>query len=221
MSNLNKQINACLGKMKSISGPDKGVFGEDAAFKVCESLYQERGGLLYHSFEYPVVPGIKGNIKREDNGTLRVENLGSHTELDILYATENRIFLLEVKSYKAKKITLFDDRIEGCYMTNKCPTHQNEMHARHLYEHIFSVIPNGKTGYFVSIVVFVDKCEVSDKRSLEQRDYVKLAVLNTLRGTIDKFDKPLNSRIDLFSLERKLNEIRISSKKYLPVRLID
>lgn len=223
MSELGKLVDAELSRMKSAASTSgataKGSFGESAAYVICERLYQQRGGILYHSYTYPVDKDKCGNIKRKD-GKLFVENLGSSTEIDILYVTENKIFCLEVKAYKSKKITLTDEAIDGVFKTDKSPVHQNEMHARHLYTQLYKVLPDGESRYIVPIVVFVDECVIEDKRSEWQLDYIPVTTLNGLKGLIESYDKPLNYRLDLRVLERVLTSICISSSKKLPCRII-
>ena len=210
-------IDSILKRMHSQDTLEKGTTGEQAVFSICEKFYNEYGGILIHSYAYKTVDGCAGNIKNKD-GRFYVENLGGYTEIDILLCTPFKIFPIEVKTYKAKKIVLADDRIEGCAITNKRPIHQNEMHMRHLYQHIFSNIPGGKCyDYIVPIVVFVDRCTVEDNRSQEIQDYIPIAILNTLNATITKYNKPVNNTIiDLKGLEQSLRSAMVSNSVFLP-----
>lgn len=210
-------IDSILKRMHSQDTLEKGTTGEQAVFSICEKFYNEYGGILIHSYAYKTVDGCAGNIKNKD-GRFYVENLGGYTEIDILLCTPFKIFPIEVKTYKAKKIVLTDDRIEGCAITNKSPIHQNEMHMRHLYQHIFSNIPGGKCyDYIVPIVVFVDRCTVEDNRSQEIQDYIPIAILNTLNATITKYNKPVNNTIiDLKGLEQSLRFAMVSNSVFLP-----
>lgn len=196
---------------------EKGVYGEQAVFSICEDLYQRRGGILIHSYCYKVEEGLAGNIKR-DGSSFYVENLGSSTEIDILLVTRYKIYLLEVKAYKSKKITLTNERIEGCAADSKSPVHQNEMHARHLYPKIFASLPDGQCyEYIVPIVVFTDETKIVDSRTPDQRNYMYVTILNQLRQLLEEHDKPHNGIVlDVPAIELKLRSAMRSYEKFLP-----
>lgn len=216
--NFNDKVNQCLAEMKQHSSTDKGSFGEKAVLSICEEFYQTQGGILIHSYAYKTDEMQEGNIKKDEQGKLYIENLGGFTEIDVLYVSPYRIFPIEVKAYKAKKIVLTDDSIVGCYKTDKSPVHQNEMHCRHLYADIFRVIPDGITDYIVPIVCFVDKCEIEDNRSDWQRQYIYVSILDTLKDVISYFNTPLNYRLNLSEIDNALKQAMVSNEKYLPVR---
>lgn len=217
---FNGQIDSILGGMRTKDPKEKGNSGEKAVFAVCEALYQKQGGILYHSYSYKVDKALPGNIKRKD-GKVYLENLGESTEIDVLYISPFRVIPIEVKSYKAKDITLYDDKIEGCYIVDKSPVHQNEMHCRHLYSGIVEAIPDGDEEYIKPIVVFVDQCTIHDKRSKWQRQYIPLSVINTLKSLIDKVNTPYNNKmINLRLMEDRLSAIEISYEKKLPPRYL-
>ena len=225
MSSLDKSVNDMIRKMvsagKSNGATAKGSLGEQAVFKICEHHYQKFGGILYHSFTYPVDKDKKGNIKKDVNGKLFVENLGSTTEIDVLLVTPFSIFPIEVKAYKAKKIILTDDGIEGVFKTDKSPVHQNEMHCRHLYPHLYKVLPNGESRYIKPIVTFVDECEVVDQRSQWQYEYIVVSILDTLREAIQKLDTPIDYQLNLPAIDRVLKNVCMSSEKRLPLRVVE
>lgn len=218
MSKLDGSVNSLLGKMRDSSQTGKGTYGEQAVFKICEQFYQKEGGILIHSYSYKVDKEQKGNIKRGENGQLYVENLGDYTEIDVLYVSKFRVFPIEVKAYRAKEIRFDDAGIYGCFKTDKSPVHQNEMHCRHLYPHIFRALPEGKTDYIVPLVCMVDKCNIIDERLDWQRDYIKLCVLNNLEETIRANNTPLNYRLNLQDMNNILKEAMIKEEKYLPPR---
>ena len=215
---LDSDVNALLKTMHSEAPIEKGSTGELAVTRICEEIYQAYGGILYHSYEYKTDPNLAGNIKK-DGGKFYIENTGPVTEIDVLLVTPFRIFPIEVKAYKAKKITLTDAEITGCSITNKSPVHQNEMHCRHLYSHIFKSLPNGSTDYIVPIVCFVDETVVSDKRKDWQKEYIKVCILNTLKSTITKFNTPGSYRLDLTAIDQSLKDCATNWDKYYPVRL--
>lgn len=214
---LDSDVNAILKHMHTQGTIEKGTTGELGVTKICENIYQKQGGILYHSYEYKVDKDLAGNIKKKD-GQLFVENLGSTTEIDVLLVTPFRIFPIEVKAYRANKITLKDDGIYGCAVTDKSPVHQNEMHCRHLYSHIFKCMPDGDTEYIVPIVCFVDKAEVEDKRSSWQKDYIKVSILNTLEDTIIANNNPGKFRLNLKAIDQALKDASTGWDKYYPVR---
>ena len=215
---IKDDVNSCLSRMRNIGGTGKGTYGEDAALKVCEQLYQDQGGILIKSYTYKTEDNLPGNIKKGANGELYFENLGGYTEIDVLLITPYRIFPIEVKAYKASTIHLEDKGISGVNIKNKSPVHQNEMHCRHLYPKLFSVIPDGLTKYIVPIVVFVDKCTLVDERSDWQKAYVPATILNNLRALIDYYNKPSEFRLDLDAIDRYLLKAQLSAEKKFPVR---
>jgi hypothetical protein len=215
---LSKTVNNILNKMHSQKvASDKGSYGEEAVFSICEDLYQRRGGILIHSYSYKTERELAGNIKREGS-SLYVENTGSFTEIDILLITPYKIYPIEVKAYKAKQITLTNDKIVGCSADSKSPVHQNEMHMRHLYPKIFTSLPDGQCyEYIVPIVVFADETLVVDSRSADQREYMKVTILNQFRQLLEAYDKPHNNTLlDVKSLEIKLRSAMTSYEKFLP-----
>lgn len=229
---LGGSISAILNSMHSTGGVNKGSIGEQAVFKICEEFYKTQGGILIHSYSYKVDKDLAGNIKRQEfNDGFFIENLGGSTEIDILYISKFRIFPIEVKAYKAKEITFTDDKIEGCYKTNKSPVHQNEMHCRHLYSALMRAIPEGGTTqliqtpfgqcgtkYIVPIVCMVDKADILDGRSEWQRDYIKLTILNNLHQVIAENNTPLDFQIDLSLMDKVLKEGMVDHTTYLPPR---
>lgn len=214
-------MNMYLKQMATVTAKgrvtDKGTYGELAIVRICEELYQSVGGILYHSYTYKTEPELAGNIKRE-NGTLFLENVGSVTEVDVLFVTQFKIFLIEVKAYKAKKIILTDQAIEGCAVTHKSPVHQNEMHCRHLYPKLVKALPDGVSGYIEPVVVMVDQCELQDNRSMKQKRYIKLATLNSFRSCLEFLNKPLEYRLDLKLVDHCLTDACVSCEKKFPLR---
>ena len=83
MSSLDKSVNDLLNKMQQHQTTEKGTFGEQAVFRICEEFYRNQGGILYHSYSYKVDKSLPGNIKEED-GKLYIENLGEFTEIDVM-----------------------------------------------------------------------------------------------------------------------------------------
>lgn len=219
MASLDNSVDKVLKQMRQQTTTGKGSYGEVAVFKICEQHYQSGGGILIHSYSYKTDKDQKGNIKKGDNGQLYVENLSDYTEIDVLFVSKFRVFPIEVKAYRAREIRLDDAGIYGCYKTNKSPVHQNEMHCRHLYPHIFRALPDGNTEYIVPLVCMVDKAKIIDERSDWQKDYIKLCVLNNLDATIRRYNTPLDYQLNLQLMDKILKEAMISNEKYLPPRI--
>ena len=216
---MDKEINALLKTMHSEEVKQKGTTAEMGVVKICEEFYQEYGGILYHSYTYKVDKSLAGNIKRNDNGNLYVENLGATTEIDILLVTPFRIFPIEAKAYRTKKVTFTDDGVAGCSVTSKSPVHQHEMHCRHLYSHIFKSLPDGDTSYIVPVVCMIDKAQIDDKRSNWQKDYIKICTINALRELLVKYNVPGKYMLDLKSIDMTLKEAGTDYNKYFPLRI--
>lgn len=199
----------------------KGTLGELAVFRICEEIYHNQGGILYHSFQHKVDDTLPGNIKRSEQGNLFLEKLGRFTEIDILLVTPYILIPIEVKTYSAIRgngIVLTDASISGCNETDKSPVHQNEMHCRHLYSYIYKSIPNGETKYIQPVVVFTDRCKVMDKRSQEQKDYIPVTTLNGLYALLQKINKPKEYRLNLDAVANSLNECCFGYEKMLPLK---
>ena len=92
------------------------------------------------------------------------------------------------------------------------------MHCRHLYSYLYRALPNGETKYVKPIVCFVDKCSVIDDRSDWQREYIYVAILNTLKELILSLDTPNEYKLNLSLVDNILKEGMIGSKRYLPPR---
>lgn len=219
MSNINSAVNDVLNKMHTYNQVEKGTYGEQAVFKICEEFYQRDGGILIHSYSYKTDKDQAGNIKRNDTGMLYVENLSDYTEIDILYVSKFRVFPIEVKAYKAKEIRFDDAGIYGCYKTDKSPVHQNEMHCRHLYPRLFRALQDGSTEFIVPIVCMVDRATIIDERSDWQKDYIQLCVLDNLESTIQRFNQPIGYQLNLKLVDQILKECMIKNEKYLPPRI--
>lgn len=214
---ISSDINKILDKMHSREPQEKGVFGEQAVLSICEDFYHKQGGILIHSYAYKTIPELAGNVKKQGEG-FYIENTGSLTEIDVLFATIYKLYVIEVKSYKANKIILTNQGISGCAITNKSPVHQNEMHCRHLYPSIFGAMPDGMCyEYIVPIVCFVDETTVVDNRDKVQKEYIKVTILNNLKSFIEQTNIPFNNTmLDLKTLEIKLRSVMISNEKFFP-----
>lgn len=217
---LDQDINKVLKTMHGRQATDKGSPGEYAALKICEEFYNKYGGILIWSYSYQVDKDEPGNIymDRNNGNRLYIENLGSSTEIDILYVSPTKVFPIEVKAYKSKKISLFNDRIDGVFKNEKSPVHQNEMHCRHLYSFLYRALPEGDTRYIVPIVVFVDEAEIEDNREDWQRDYILVRTLNSLHETLEDYMYPLDYKLDLTLVNNLLHEKLVKAEVFMPVR---
>ena len=113
MAGLNSSVDQLLGKMRTSTQTGKGTFGEQAVFKICEQLYQTQGGILVHSYSYKTDKDLAGNIKKDKDGKLFVENTGGYTEIDVLYVSKFRVFPIEVKAYTGFTDSILDHEVPG------------------------------------------------------------------------------------------------------------
>lgn len=220
------------GKMRDWKS--KGNQGEDAVLAIMHEYYLKRGGLLYQSFTYPYASNSHsqvylGNIFRRNDGTYIDVTKQFNDEIDILYVSPYRIFPIEVKAYHAKMEMSIDGlKKNGSIqyeknertgdMLHKNPLWQAEKHARHLYHNIYDVIPDGNPYYIQPIVCFADRCELSDTRTPEGKFYLPVTILNYLKQCIMDCDTPMNYRLDLAAIEKKLvsikKDVRSESKEF-------
>ena len=92
----------------------KGNLGEEAVLAICYDRKQKVGnGLLYQSFMYRYQTSrsgtcYTGNIKYENNEFVEYTDDSINDEIDVLYVTPYRIFAIEVKSYHARKLDVYE-----------------------------------------------------------------------------------------------------------------
>lgn len=192
---------------------DKGNAGEQAVLQVCLELQRKIGGLIYHSYQYPYQSDTSGKIY---TGNIKLEN-GNYVEyteskraledeIDVLFVTDYRVFVIEVKSYHAK-IEVYDHWLKkNGTEVDKSPILQTEKHCRHLYHAMSYVLPDGNPNYIVPLCCFVDRCTVTDNRSPEFERYIPICILNNLKSTLMSLNTPLDYNLDLEEIKRKLNE---------------
>lgn len=220
-------INNVLAKMRSAGKLEdkhvKGDLGEDAVLAICvERMNKCNGvGILYQSFKYPYQTNAQGvcytgNIKYENEEFVEYTKDTIDDEIDVLYITPYRIFPIEVKSYHARRLDVYEHWFNrDSTPVDKSPIAQAEKHARHLYHALYEVLPDGNPDYIKPMVCFVDRCKVLDDRSEHFKDYVPVCILNNLLETINKYNKPLNYNLDLNMIEKQLNHIKTSIKRKL------
>lgn len=222
------QINDVLNKMRKAGKlqdmKSKGDLGEDAVLSLCYARKKKVGnGLLYQSFTYPYQTArdgacYLGNIKYDTEAN-EFKDFTKDTnidEIDVLYITPYRIFVIEVKSYGAKKLEINDHWFfRNSTPVDKSPITQAEKHARHLYHALNDVIPDGNPNYIVPLVCFVDKCRVVDNRSDHFQAYIPVCILNNFLSVINKNNVPMEYNLDLQHIERKLNEVKTGIKRVL------
>lgn len=201
---------------------EKGNLGEEAVLAICYDRKQKVGnGLLFQSFMYPYQTSrdgvcYTGNIKYEDGNFVEYTDDSINDEIDVLYITPYRVFAIEVKSYSARKLDVYEHWFNrNGSPVDKSPIAQAEKHARHFYHAVYDVLPDGNPNYIIPLVCFVDKCKVRDDRSEYFRDYVPVCILNTLLKTINKYNTPLEYNIDLTAMQSKLDQIKVSIKRTL------
>lgn len=222
MSSINDVLKNMRAAGKVQDMKSKGNLGEEAVLSICYDRKQQAGaGLLYQSFMYPYQTSrsgvcYTGNIKYENQQFVEYTDDSINDEIDVLYITPYRVFAIEVKSYKARTLDVYEHWFNrGSTPVDKSPIMQAEKHARHLYHAIYDVLPDGKPIYIQPLVCFVDKCKVRDDRSQHFVDYVPVCILNNLLSTINKYNTPLEYNLDLGQIEAKLNSIKVSVKRTL------
>lgn len=211
--NMRKQ-----GKLQDMKG--KGDAGEDAVLNLCIDKQRKIGGLLYQSFTYPYQSNrdgkiYLGNIKLENDKLVEYTDVGRtlSDEIDILYVTDYRVFVVEVKSYHAK-IRVYNDWVDkNGQKVDKSPLAQSEKHARHLYHAIRDVLPDAKSSYVVPMCCFVDRCTLVDERSDDMKFYLPISILNTFNKKLNDFNTPLQYNLDLVAIKRKLDSIKTGVRK--------
>lgn len=210
-------INERLSHMRmagKYSMKEKGDDGELAALDIVHAYRAKHGGILKHSFTYPYASDRQGHVYLGnifwDNDLKEFTDVTRQLidEIDILYISNFSIIPIEVKSYHDMRLC-----VDDAWMTrrgakvDKSPITQAEKHARHLYHHIYDVIPDGDTAYIKPVVCFVDNCVVEDKRSDRMQEYLPVTVLNGLDALLRKIDTPTYYTLDLEMIEKKLKEI--------------
>ena len=222
MPSINDVLHNMRKAGKVADMKEKGDLGEEAVLSICYDRKQKIGnGLLYQSFMYPYQTdrsGVvyTGNIKYENDEFVEYSRESINDEIDVLYITPYRIFSIEVKSYKAKSLDVYEHWFNrGSTPVDKSPIMQAEKHARHLYHAIYDVLPDGNPNYIQPMVCFVDKCRVRDDRSEHFVNYVPVCILNNLLATLNHYNKPLEYNLDLVQVERKLNDVKVSIKRTL------
>lgn len=205
------------GKLQNMK--DKGDAGEEAVLAILQDRKKLVGnGILYQSFVYPYQTSrsgvcYTGNIKYENGKFVEYTKDSINDEIDVLYVTPYRVFAIEVKSYHARCLDVYEHWFNrDSTPVDKSPVTQAEKHARHLYHAIYDVLPNGDPKYIQPMVCFVDRCKVRDDRSQHFVDYVPVCILNNLLATVNRYNTPLEYNLDLSAIERKLNEVKVSIK---------
>lgn len=219
-------VNSILAEMRKAGkikdNKAKGNLGEDAVLALCADRKNKLGnGLLYQSYKYPYQTNASGvcytgNIKLEGDKYVEFTRESLEDEIDVLYITPYRIFILEVKSYHARYLQVYDYWFnKDNTPVDKSPIMQAEKHARHLYHAIHDVIPDGNPKYIIPMCVFVDRCKVQDDRPKELIDYAPVCILNNLLAKINEYNTPLEYNLDLEQIRRKLKEVQTSIKREL------
>ena len=204
--------------MREISEEQKerGELGENVIYKKFSYLISN-GGFILHSYTYPMTQDLPGNIKKV-NDKPQVCPPAENTEIDILIVTKNYVYPVEVKTYKGLiKIGQYGISRPNGYVDDKSPIHQNEMHARHLYDQIYFFLPKGNHKYIKPLVIFTDKCNIEDRRPDKEINYIPAFIINNAVTYMNKLEKSASGDIiDIKNLYKKLMEIG-SCKKEMKV----
>ena len=210
-----KQMRAA-GKVMDVKA--KGAIGESIVMDVVHDIRTKRGGILKQGFMYPYASNSAGKVYLgnifydEASQSFKDMTRQLNDEIDVLYISNYRIYVIEVKSYHAKKI-LIDSKWfyrEG-KPVDKSPLTQAEKHARHLYHQLYEYIPGGIPDYIVPIVCLVDEAYVDDQRSPELEYYLPVIKTSEITHTIMKYEKPPGRStftLDLSAIEQRLIKIQ-------------
>lgn len=223
---LEAEINKKLAEMRlagTLQKPkEKGARGEEAVLLVALEQMSKNGGIVYHSLKYPYQKysdgtSVTGNIVYKDGQWLEYSSGGDRypEEIDIVYISPYRIFLIEAKAYHIRKVGYVDQywmKRDGD-LIEKSPIAQTEKHARHFYHAMYKVIPNGDPHYIIPLVCFVDRCKIEDDRDQENQHYIPITIINGLRAMIRNRNTPLEYNLDLKAIRKKIDEIKISTEK--------
>lgn len=205
------------GRVK-VTNKEKGDFGEEAVLDLLKKYASKFGGIVYHSYTYPLAIDNRsgkpfwGNVKAIDGRYKDFSNATYPDEIDCILVTTNRIFPIEVKAYRRTMRITDLDLWKGEEREEKNPVMQCEKHARHLYHTIYNELPDGDPGYIVPILVFVDKCSIRDERSPEFKKHINICVLNSLIKTIQELDKPGQFLLSKTQLDAKMLKVKTSGK---------
>lgn len=215
---INKRLREmrAAGKVKDIKA--KGAAGEAAAFDIVHEYRTKRGGILRQGFMYPYASDRQskvylGNIFWDEEKQRYYDMTKQlNDEIDILYISNYRIFVIEVKAYHDKSIVVTDSwMMRQGKKVEKSPFAQAEKHARHLYHQLYDVIPFGDPRYIVPVVCFVDESVIDEKRSSKMQYYLPMTVLDNLRQLLIDRDLPVDGEncytLDLAMIEKKLKSI--------------
>lgn len=219
-SNINKKLAEMRAAGKVTNFKKKGATGEAVIFDIMHDYRSRHGGILKQGFTYPYASNRQnqiylGNIFWDEAQQSFYDITKQlNDEIDILYISNYRVFAVEVKAYHDKSIVITDAWMERRKKrVDKSPVAQAEKHARHLYHHLYEVLPNGDPGYIIPIVCFVDESNVDDRRSAHMQEYLPVVILNNFRSLIARLDVPLGDyTLDLEQIERKLNSIERSKE---------
>lgn len=222
MANINDVLANMRKAGKVQDMKEKGNLGEEAVLSLCYERKEKLGnGLLYQSFMYPYQSDRQGvvytgNVMYQDNNFVEYTDDSINDEIDVLYITPYRIFPIEVKSYHARKLEIYEHWFNrDSQPVDKSPIMQAEKHARHLYHAIYDVLPDGNPAYIQPMVCFVDRCKILDDRSDHFADYIPVCVLNNFLKTLNHYNQPLQYNLDLTNLEAKLDKIKVSIKRVM------
>jgi len=205
-------VNKSLSKMNKFRKDYKvkGSAGEEAILALLQNYQLRYGGTIFHSFTYEYSKrrdgtNYPGNIKYEEGKYKEISgNSGTKDEIDLLYVTPYRIFVIECKA-RSGKWNLFDHWAkQQSNMVDKSPLAQSEKHARHLYYLLYEYLPEGRPEYIVPLTVFVDRAVIEDARSNDFKQYLPVAIINNFMKKFAGEDKPLKYGLEMDRIVDKL-----------------
>lgn len=189
MPSLKDEVNELLGLLSdnSLAPQERGTVGEQCVEKIGRYIVEQLGGYYLSSLVLPQSPVLQS---------------GSTTEIDSLIITPQRIFVVEVKTYKST-IKIKNDSS----MTSSSFDHnfllQNEMHARALYHLIHRYLPYGSDDYIVPVLIPVGVGGFTDDRPAKDKKLYPVVPLQLLPKLIAQNSVVKNKSLASYGLDMR------------------
>ena len=182
---------ATLNRCRTVA-KDKGDAGEEILMSLAKEYQEDQECIVLWSYLYPYSSNrdgktYTGNIKLQNGKFIELTKEGFKDEIDVV----------KCKARSGKWLVYDHWAKQNSADVDKSPITQCEKHARHLYHLIYEYIPDGKSDYIVPVTAFVDRCILTDKRSKQYRDYIKVCIANNFKSIIREHDTPLTNKLSV------------------------
>lgn len=218
----NVKIQKALNLMKLSKGDNKkkGEAGELVGLEIVQKYKAKHGGVIYTNLKYPYVKGVEGNVHYIDNTFQVLSSSSYNDEIDILYITDNKLIVIEVKarvgtwSINSNPCWFREGSLEKGNLTAKCAVSQCEKHCRQLYHTLYEVLPKGNPSYIKGVVLFVEQAVIVDARDSNDKKYLPISIANNLISVLKKVDIPDEFKLDIDSISKQINKIKKEGTRY-------